>query len=53
MEKSHFIDRNDEKKRELRETLLDTNSTNYHEGFERRGELVQIREIRVSISASS
>ena len=33
--------------------LLDTNSTNYHEGFERLEQLVQIREIRVSISLSS
>jgi len=39
-----LIDANDENRHEL---------TNYHEGSERLGQLVQIREIRVSISASS
>jgi hypothetical protein len=34
-------------------TKTDTNYTNYHEGSERLGQLVQIREIRVSISVSS
>ena len=44
METGHFIDTNEE---------TDTNYTNYHEGSERLGQFVQIREIRVSVSLSS
>ena len=46
METRHFIDTNDENRHELHEFLC-------HEGSERLGELVQIREIGVSISVSS
>ena len=40
-------------RRELHDFLRDTHYTNYHEGFEGLGQLVQIAKIRVSIGANS